>query len=231
VPGQDAVEEAVRDEIADLEAFEARFPADAFEAAAEVLGIAEDPEAQARLRYCLLPEFRFFLANCSGEKLTREERMKRLKFLRDAATALQVSLGPGGARLLLPRKFLGPELLSDQFRATLRSLADEADKQLLRLRSSRGKSGRPPKDAIRQLGKDLIRVFRNVKDEADELNWENFHRFASAACHCLRSRFPEVNGEFPKTPRDMRETLREVWNSEVLGKTKKPSGRKPNLSA
>ena len=224
------LDEAARAEIADLEAFEARFPLKVFEAVAEALGIAEDPDAQACLRCCLLPEFRFFIANCSGEKLTREERVKRLNALRDAATALQVSLGPRGARLFLPRKFLGPELVSDQFRATIRSLVDEAEAQLRRLRSSRNKGGRPPKEAIRLLGKDLIRVFRKVK-EADELDWDSFYRFASAACGCLRSRVPGVNCEFPKSRRALRETLRGVWNSEVLGKTKNPSGPKPNLSA
>src|ERR1700730_17709976 len=110
--GENPSEAALQDEIADLEPFEAQFePAD-FAGTAEALGLSMEPDTLSSLRQLLLPEFRAFVAFCPSEKLSRDERRGRLERLRDAATDLLASLGPGGARSLLPRKFLDPELLS-----------------------------------------------------------------------------------------------------------------------
>jgi hypothetical protein len=136
-------EQAVRDEIAALEAFEAQFKPDDFVGVARPLtypgtrnpGMAPGP---------LLPEFRFFVESCLAEKLSPKERIDRAEKLRDAAAALDALLGPGGARSGLSRRFWGSNLITDQFTDTLRILAHEVDSQIQRLRSSsRGRAGRP----------------------------------------------------------------------------------------
>jgi hypothetical protein len=203
-------EEACRDEMA---AFKARFPPEAFEGVAEALGLLPEPKNLSVLRDWLLPELYFFFVSCPGEESTRKERIRHLEDLQNAATTLLASIGPGGALFYMPRKYLGPELLSDQFRATLRSLADDAAAQIRRSRASRGQPGRPRLEAFRQLGEDLIRVYRTIGAKtAVASEWDDFYRFAVAACRCLESCMPAVVADFPKSQRAMRDNLREVWD-------------------
>jgi hypothetical protein len=212
-------DETDQSDIADLEAFEARFPPEVFAGVAEALRLPPEPETLSWLRCLLLPEFRFFVALCPGEKLSRDERIARLEKLRDAATALLASLRP--ARSLLPRKYLGPELLSDQFRATVRSLADETARQLQRQHSSRGPAGRPAKSAFRQLTADLARVYKCVTGkDATRPDWKGgskyggkFYEFVAAVEQCLRSVFtdPEVLDQLPDTQAAIGDGLRKNW--------------------
>jgi hypothetical protein len=82
-----------------------------------------------------------------------------------------------------PMKYLGHELLNDQFGATIGSLADDAALQIQRLRASRDKAGRPRLEAFRQLGEDLIRVYRTLgAKKAVPLEWDGFCRVAVVAC-------------------------------------------------
>jgi hypothetical protein len=223
VPAQAAGDEGFRDEIADLEAFEAQFKPDDFVGVAHALGLPPDPETLAWLRDLLLPEFRFFVESCSGEKLSREERIDRAEKLRDTAVALAALLGPGGARSGLSRRFWGSNLITDQFTDTLRVLAVEAERQIERLRASRGIGGRPPKEAFRQLSADLVRVYEKITREGvKDLNFDRFYRFAVAACRCLRAVVPAVNGEIPRSPRALREGLREIWKSVANKQNEKP---------
>ena len=190
---------------------------------AQSLGLLPEPESLACVRDLLLPEFRFFVASCPGETLSREERIAQLEELRDAAATLDASLGPGGTRSGLSRRVWGSNLISDQFTDTLRVLAVEADRQIHRLRSSPGEGGRPRKDAARQLGKDLIRVYeKRMEKRAKDLNFERFYRFAAAAYCCLRAGVPAVDGETPGTPRALRDGLREIWKSVVNKQNEKP---------
>jgi hypothetical protein len=89
------------------------------------LGLLTEPESLSCLRRRLLPEFRFFLASCPGERLSRDDRIIRLQRLHNAATALPRSLPPVSS--LPPRKYLGHELLNDQLGATIGSLADDGE--------------------------------------------------------------------------------------------------------
>jgi hypothetical protein len=181
---------------------------------AKALHLPEEPETLCWLRSLLLPEFRSFVEDCSGQKVSREERIAGLEKLHDAAAALDVLLGPGGTRSGLPRRFWGSNLITDQFTDTLRVLAREADKQIQRVRSSPGQGGRPRKDAARQLGKDLIRVYEKMMGKkAKDLNFERFHQFAAAAYRCLRVSVPGVDGEIPPSPRALRDGLREIWKT------------------
>jgi hypothetical protein len=225
---EDPSEAALQEEIAELEAFEAQFKAADFAGVAEALRLAPEPETLSCLRRWLLPEFRFFIACCPGVQLSRDERIRRLQTLHDAATTLLSSIGPGGAWSLLSRKFLDPDLLSDRFSATVRSLADEATAQIRRLRASRDQAGRPRLEAFRQFGEDLIRVYRTIGEKTSVASdWDDFYRFARAACRCLERSMPAVVTDFPTSSRAMRDHLREVWNTKIAA-TENPSHSGPN---
>jgi hypothetical protein len=79
-------------EIAEREAFEARFPPETFARIAEAMGLPPEPEILLGLRRSLLETFYFFYAISSGESLSREERISGLTELRDAARSLSKSL-------------------------------------------------------------------------------------------------------------------------------------------
>jgi hypothetical protein len=220
---QDADDEAARDEMADLEAVEDKFKPEDFAEVAEALDLPAQPEILAWLRDLLLPEFRFFIESCPGEGFSRDEQIARLDELRVAAITLDRSLRPGGTIMHLSRRFWGSDLITDQFIDTLRVLAVEAGKQIQRLRSSRGQEGRPRKDAARQLGRDLIRVYEKIITKRDkDLNFGRFYRFAATAFRCLRVSVPAVGGEFPVSQRALRDSLREIWNSASNKQNEKP---------
>src|SRR5262249_47078986 len=107
---QGVADEWSRDQIAALEAFEAKFKPDDFTWVAHALRLPEEPETLSWLREMLLPEFRFFVESCSGRKVSREEKIDRLGKLRNAAATLDILLGPGGTRSGLPRRLWGSNL-------------------------------------------------------------------------------------------------------------------------
>jgi hypothetical protein len=217
MPDQVAADEASRDQIADLEAFEAKFKPENFAGGAHTLCLTDDPETLCCLRSLLLPEFRFFIESCSGAKATREEQVSRLERLRNTATELDGLLGPGGSQSGLPRRLWGSNLISDQFTQTLGVLALEAERQIQRLRSSpQGRAGRPRKETFRQLGADLIRTFEKItRRKAKDLHFDDFYLFAAAACRSLRVAVPAVEAHLPQSVRALRESLLETWKSVV----------------
>jgi len=222
VSDQDGGEEASWDDPL-RDAFEARFPPEAFAGVAQALGLPEEAETLSWLRELLLPAFRFFVESSPGQRVSREERIDRLEKLRDAATGLDTSLGPGGSRSGLSRRFLGSKLITDQFADTLLTLAREADIQIQRLRSSRGQGGRPRKDAARQLGQDLIGVYEKMTGKkAKDLNYEKFHRFAAEAYRCLRAGVPAVEKGLPSPARGLHDLLQPIWKLVVNKQSEKP---------
>jgi hypothetical protein len=222
VSDQDGGEEAPCDDPL-WDAFEARFSPEAFAGVAQALGLPGGPETLSWLRGLLLPEFQHFVETCPGQKVSREERIHRLAKLGEAAANLDTLLGPGGARSGLPRRFWGSDLITDQFTDTLRILAVEADRQIHRLRSSPGRGGRPRRDAARQLGKDLIRVYEKITGErAKDLNFERFRRFAAAAYRCLRVSVPAAETELPPSSRGLHDLLQSIWKLVLHKQSEKP---------
>jgi hypothetical protein len=104
----------------------------------------------------------------------------------------------------------------------MRALAGEAEMQIRRLQSAaRGRVGRPL-EAFRQLGDDLFRVFeKTTRKTAEEPDFNRFYRFAAAVCRCLHDSAPEVDGEIPRTPRALRDGLREIWKSATENQNEK----------
>jgi len=203
--------------------------AEAFKGVAEALDLPPELKYLSALRSWLLPEFYFFFVNCPGKEASRDERMRRLEERRNAATTL---LKSGGLSTRTLRQVMAGIAGDDQFEISLRRLANEADEKIQRLRSSRGRAGRPPKNAFRQLGKDLIRVYGEIEGApSDELDWDRFYRFAASGCRCLRTCLPAVDAALPRSSRALRDDLRQIWKSEVNTQTKNPLRSIPNKSS
>jgi hypothetical protein len=199
---------------------------------AEALRSAPEPQVLSTLRSWLLPEFYFFFLSCAGEEPTREEKIGQLEKQRDAATALLRSIRITGGLTRTLREVAdgtGAEK-REEFRATLKRLADEADEKIQRLRTSSGQAGRPPKNAFRQLAADLARVYKRLTgEEAKQPQWKGgskyggeFYDFMIAVERCLRTCLPEVRDELPKSSSAVGDGLRKKWTS-----IRKMAGEKP----
>ncbi|HKM71337.1 MAG TPA: hypothetical protein VJX94_15005 [Stellaceae bacterium] len=220
----DGDDEWIKDRIA----FEARFPLAAFEPIAKALRKSTGPRSLQALRGWLLPHFYFLHLNCTGNEPTRDERIKGLIKLREAATTLISSAGIGGIWMELTGGVL-KAAWDGQFKATVQRLADEADEQIRKL-SKPDRGGRPSKDAFRQLSSDLVRVYEGLKGEpARKPHWiagsvygGDFFEFAEAVWCCLRTHLPDVQNELPGTASALGDGLRRNWVS-----IRKQAGEKP----
>jgi hypothetical protein len=132
-------------EIAEREAFEARFPPGAFSGIAEAIWLPPEPENLSGLRSSLLETFYFFYAISSGESLSREEWISGLTELRDAARLLSKALRYSGAWITVGSlgKAEHEPMYDEKFRATVRGLAAKAEKKIVELKSRRDQPGRP----------------------------------------------------------------------------------------
>jgi hypothetical protein len=119
----------------------------------------------------------------------------------------------------------------DDYKAAVRRLADEADEKIQRLRLSRGRAGRPPKDAFWQLAADLVRVYERLTGkEAKKPQWKggskyggDFYDFVIAVERCLRAALPQVRDELPvSSPSAVGDGLRKKWIA-----IRKMAGEKP----
>jgi hypothetical protein len=219
VSDQDGGEEASRDDPR-WDAFEARFPPEAFAGVARALGQLSDPETLSSLRRSLVEPFYFFYLGC-GDKPSRAERIKGLSRLRDAARIL-LRLDPvdGDPWTALTRQTFSA-VWDEQFRAILERVADDADRGIRRYHSSQGKAGRPRKDAFWQLTADLVRAYERAPGQvAKKPDWlggnkygGEFYEFAVAVERCLRTGFAktEVLRELPDTPAAIGDGLRKHW--------------------
>jgi hypothetical protein len=221
-------QQALEDLAVRQEAFEARFPAEAFKGIAKALKIRPAQEHLSRLRGWLLPEFYYLYMGVPGKEPTREEQIRRLKKLREAATTLHSSITI--IENVWPLNLIGPDGpfatddITDQFTSTLQILADTAAGEIEKLASRKSRRGRPPKnEPFRQLIPRLVRKYeRWTKEPADCPYWlpdsgvysskGSFYRFALAVWRCLQDNLPdEALAAIPSTEGGLAEELRKHW--------------------
>jgi hypothetical protein len=204
-------------EIAEREAFEARFPPETFSGIAEAMGLPAEPEILSGLRRSLLETFYFLYAISSGESLSREERISGLTELRDAARSLSKSLRYSRAWITVGslRNAEDEPLYDEKFRATVRSLAVKAEKKIVELKSRRDKPGRPTKEDFWELMPDLVRIYEGwTGSEAKKPRCISgrksggFRSFVVAVNNCLRANLTEVTDKLPSGPSAVRSELR-----------------------
>lgn len=228
---EDALEqEYLEARAAEWKAFEARFPPEAFAGIAKALRIRPKPEYLSRLRGWLLADFYDYLCwRRPGKEPTREERINRVKKLREAAMSLHFSLTHLGI-MDWPLDVLAPEDdpdapgVTDQFHATLQLLADRATTLIEGIASTKPRRGRPPKnEPFRQLTPTLVRLYQFVRKEpAGRPNWlpnsgvygatGDFYPFALAVWHCLQDNLPsEALAAIPSSEDALGQELNKHW--------------------
>jgi|SRR5215471_1808549 len=136
---------------AEREAFEARFPPEAFTGIAEALKVRPTPENLAWLRDELLPDFYSLYFSCSQVKWpTRKEEIDLWKKIHKAASDLHSAVTSFNINCL-PLDLFAPDEgaagVTDHFIVTLRLLADTAPGQIETIASEKSRRGRPAKNA------------------------------------------------------------------------------------
>jgi hypothetical protein len=207
-----------------LAAFEARFPLDAFEPIARTLGKNVDQASLSALRHWLLPYFDFY-ADSTGKEPSRAERIQSLEAVRDAATTLLKFTAIGW----LTRPTI-EAVSNQQFTATVRRLAEEAQAGIQKLRKL-GRTGRPAKNTgFRDLVPHLVHVYEHLtKTKAGKPYWlpdsraygGAFYLFAVAIWRCIRDCLPEARNALPKSKMALAEELKDHWSKDHNAKGEK----------
>jgi hypothetical protein len=217
---------------ADREAFETRFPPEAFTGIAKALRVRPGPETLSRLRRRLLLEFYYLHMTVLNKEPTREEQINQLRKVYEAASTLHSCLTAFNRiwlELNLPIDLFAPdegvaEGITDPFTATLQQLAEAAASSAEKLASKGSRRGRPAKNIpFRQLTPDLVRIYEFVRKEpAEPPYWlpdshgyggkGNFYRFALAVWRCLQDHLPaEALAAIPPREFGLAEELRKHW--------------------
>jgi hypothetical protein len=230
MPDEDGDNAALQDEIAEREAFEARFPPEAFSGIAAALGLLSDQNMLSGLRGSLFHPFYFFYVISSGETLSRDDWICGLTEMRDAARTLLKSLRYGEALMTIGSAGGDDPVFDGKFRGTVRSIADRADAKITKLRSERNKGGRP-RIEFWEMAPDLIREYRRwTGKEATKPRWlggskyaGEFYDFVVAVVDCLRDNLAEPHflKNLPDSPSAIGDGLRKRWpfdKTELLGK-------------
>lgn len=223
-------QEVLEAEAVEREAFEARFPPAVFTGIAKALKVRPGPENLARLRGWLLRDFYAYLNVGAPDKgPTREEQIRRLEKLREAATNLHSSITK--FEDVWPLNLIGPDGpfatddVTDRFTATLQVLADTAVGEIEKLRSRQSRRGRPPKnEPFRQLTPTLIRIYQLIRKEPAERPYQlpdsggiynskgSFYPFAVAVWRCLQDNLPSDSlAVIPSTEVGLAEELKKHW--------------------
>lgn len=213
----DEGQDAFLAEMAEREAFEARFPAEKFGGIASAIGLPAEPGVLAGLRLSLLHPFYFFYVISSGKTRSREEWICGVTELRDAARALLKSLRYNWALVGASTPPDDP-IFDPGFRGTVGSIVKRANEALVKLRSESGKVGAPTKWEFREeLLPELARIYEGVTKrpaKAPRYTRESkanggFRSFVVAVCNCLYTSVPgEISSKLPSGPLAVREELR-----------------------
>jgi hypothetical protein len=217
---QDGGDQASRDDPL-WDAFEARFPAEAFKPIARALGKGTERVSLEALRGWLLPDFCSFYASCTTDQRFRTQRVRELKNRGKAAVALLSSLKSGWF-LDQPRN-LRDAPFRKEFMETLEELADAA--------GTRNRERYRPKDAFRnELTPGLAWVYEHVTGErAKKPYWLGdtgtyggaFYQFTLAVWECLYARVPEVRACLSASDQALAQELQNHWPEQGPDRVKK----------
>jgi hypothetical protein len=204
------------------DAFEARFPPEAFEPIARALRKGTERLSLEALRGWLLPDFCSFYASCTTNKDFRTQRVKQLTVRGKAAVALLSSLK--SSWLLDQPRNLRDAPFREEFMETLEEFAD--------LAGSRIRKRYRPKDAFRnELTPGLVWVYEYITGErAKKPYWLGdarayggaFYQFALAVWECLQARIPEVRTCLSASEHALAQELQDHWPEQALDRVKKP---------
>jgi hypothetical protein len=224
-----ALEQAVEEQLAaEREAFEARFPTEAFTVIAKALKVRPTPENLSRLRGRLLPDF-YFCLDVRHRYKAPKELIKLLKKLSNAASTLHSAVTSADYTFRLSWAFLAPDEgavgVTDHFIATLELLAKPTAGQIEKLASTKPRRGRLPKnEPFRKLTPRLIRTYEYLTKEPAAGPYylpdsggiygskSHFYCFAVAVWCCLRDNLPaELREGIPSTETGLAEELKKHW--------------------
>ena len=202
------LDQARRDEIADREAFETRFPPEAFEDIARALDVSTERPSLEALRDWLREDLHAFCSSGVADKSARAKRKRHLEKRAEAAATLLSSLR-SGSLLDRPRVLLDGGF-REKFMAVLEVLA----------RPPRPRRHRP-KDGFRhELVPSLIWVYEHITgDTAGKPHWlkdsrgygGRFYLFASAVRRCLYDRAPGVRAALSASDDALAQELQDHW--------------------
>jgi hypothetical protein len=217
------LDEAARDEIADLEAFEARFPRDAFEPIARALNVPPTPENNSAIRGWLMPYLEESFSGNVVKKPTVPERRKELRRLRDALALVWRASGRwhGSASLPWTLRDLG-DGVPENLVAVLQRLHRRVDEQLRELEAVPARRGPKPKTTFRDFTPDLIWLYEKMAGkEAKKPHWlagniygGEFYLFSVAVWECLRERLPQLKDALPDSEGALAQELQDHWPKE-----------------
>lgn len=207
-------------ERAEREAFEARFPPEAFEPIAGALQVAPTPENISAIRGWLMPYLQQSFSGNVVKEHAVTERRKELKRLHDAlAVVWHVSRRRHGS-VSLPWTLgdLGNDV-PEKFAATVQRLHRRVGEQLHELNATPARRGPKPKTTFPDFTPDLIWVYeRMTGKEAKKPQWlagniygGDFYLFAVAVWRCVRQRVPQFRDALPSSEGGLAQELQAHW--------------------
>jgi hypothetical protein len=204
--------------------FEARFLPFAFAEVAKALGAPSSPELLSRLRGWLLPDFLAFYFALPGQQEARNEQVRKLRELQQAAYITHSLLRDVQVLSTLPMSLLEQSTLDDTLFEKLvqvgEAARDSAEKIALR-GSARGR--RTKLTAFRELLPELMQKYEQAMGEpARRPYWlpdsgiygskGHFYEFALAVWRCLRDHLPaNASASLPSTEGALAQEIRNHW--------------------
>jgi hypothetical protein len=213
-------EEAERQADAQREAFEARFPPEAFEPIARAFNVPPTPENISAIRGWLMPYLEQSFSGNVVKKPTVPERRKELRRLRDALALVWRASGRRHGAATLPWSLgdLDNEV-PEKFVATLQRLHRRVDEQLRELSLAPARRGPKPKTTFRDFTPDLIWAYEGLTGKkakvprwiAGNVYGGEFYMFSVAVWKCLRERLPQLKDALPDSEGGLAQELKDHW--------------------
>lgn len=223
--GDSEEDERFQAEMAAREAFEARFPPEAFEPIAKALKVACTAENVATIRRWLIPDLEQAFSGNPVKEPSIPERKRELTRLRDAL-ALVERASPkwhGAASLPWTIADIG-DGVPGQFTATVHRLHGRVKDELHELETRPARRGPKPKNLFRGFAIDLVTIYKGMtRLEAKRPYWlpdsreygSDFYTFAKSVWECIRICLPEKRSFLPASELALAEELRNYWPKEL----------------